>query len=101
MVFTEKDIIPLWNISEFHDAPHPVSQAWNNGIIIAYVLNRRIALAEILGNTTRESGLSFEEVDIETLLGLTEKDSNRYLRKLIGEPYKEIFHTLREQLRQV
>lgn len=101
MIFTEKDIIPLWSMSEFHDAPHPVSKAWNNGIVIAYVLNRRIALAEILGNTTRESGLSFEEVSIETLLGLSEKDSNKYLHKLIGEPYKGILLALREQMKQI
>lgn len=101
MIFTEKDIIPLWNITEFHDAPHPVSQAWNNGIVVAYVLNRRIALAEILGNNTRESGLSFEEVSIETLLWLTQNDRWQYLWKLIGEPYKGILLALREQMKHI
>jgi|CXWK01.1.fsa_nt_gi hypothetical protein len=45
------------------------------------MLNRRIVIDDILRNTNRESGLDFEEVSIETLLGLTEKDT-KYLRKL-------------------
>lgn len=58
-----------------------------------------MALQDILGNTHRESGLDFEEVNIETLLGLTEKDGDKYLRKLISEPYQEILTKLREQMK--
>ncbi len=100
-IFTESDIIPLWNISEFYDEPHPVSKSWNNGTVIAYVLDRRMALDDILRNTERESGLDFEEVSIETLLNLTSKDDDKYLRKLISEPYKRILLALREQMRQI
>lgn len=101
ILFTESDIVPLWNLSEFYDKPHPESKVWNNGIVVAYVLNRRMALDDILRNSQRESGLDFEEVSIEKLLGLTEKDDEKYLRKLIGEPYKGILYTLREQMRQI
>lgn len=99
--FTEGDIIPLGSSSETWEAPHPTSGSWNNGIVIAYVLNRRIALDDILRNNERENGLDFEEVDIEELLGLTKKDDDRYLWKLIGEPYKPILHTLREHIKQI
>lgn len=101
LIFTEEDIIPIWQHSEIHPEPHPESKLWNNWAVIAYVLNRRMALEDILRNAERESGLDFEEVSIETLIGLTEKDSDKYLRKLIGEPYKRILLALREKMRQL
>lgn len=100
LLFTENDIIPLWSFTEVHTTPHPESNRWNNGITIAYMLNRRIVIDDILRNTNRESGLDFEEVSIETLLGLTEKDT-KYLRKLAWENYKGILLTLREKMKQV
>ena len=57
---------------EVYDAPNPKSSLWNNGIVIAYMLNRRVALNDILTNKDRESGLNFEEVPLEELLSLTE-----------------------------
>lgn len=100
-VFSENDLIPLWNISQVRTEPDPTSKLWNNGIILVYMLNRRMDLSDILGNSNREAWLGFEEINIETLLALTEKDNNKYLRKLIGEQYKGIFHTLREKMKQV
>lgn len=70
-------------------------------MVIASVLNRRVALDKILGNTERESGLLFEENNIEKLLNLRKQDSNRYLQKLIGEPYKEILLELREKMKHM
>lgn len=99
--FTEDDITPLGSCSETWEAPHPTSGSWNNGIVIAYVLNRRVALEEILGNAERENGLDFEEVSIEELLGLTKEDETKYLGKLLGEPYKPILHALREHMKQI
>lgn len=101
LVFTESELVPLGQISETWKEPHPTSKTWNNGIALAYMLNRRVKPKDIIENPHREDGLDFEEVDIETLLGLTEKDYDKYLHKLIGESYKEIFHTLREQLKQI
>lgn len=43
------------------------------------MLNRRVKPKDIIENPHREDGLDFEEVDIETLLGLTEKDGDKYL----------------------
>lgn len=82
LIFSEDDIIPLWDISQVRSEADATSKLWNNGITLIYFLNRRIALGDILGNTDRETWLGFEEVSIETLLGLTEKDKDRYLRKI-------------------
>ena len=79
MIFTESDLMPLGISSETWDAPHPESKSWNNGVVIAYLLNRRVALSEILDNPEREDGLDFEEVSIEELMGLSKKDYDRYL----------------------
>lgn len=60
-----------------------------------------MALDDILGNTERESGLDFEIRNIEELLALSKNDNDKYLRKLLGEPYKKILLELREKMKQI
>jgi hypothetical protein len=101
LIFTQHEIIPLWEASETWWAPHSESNRWNNGIVVAYVLDRRVAIEEILNSPTREEWLHFEEVHIETLLWLTQKDRDAYLWKLLSAPYREIFLKLRDSLRHI
>lgn len=101
IIFSEKEIIPLWEISETWEHPHPESKSWNNGIVLVYLLHRRVALEEILSNTEREEGLDFKEVNIEKLLWLTQNDRSEYLWKLLNEEYKGIFLRLKEALKQL
>lgn len=101
LIYTEADIIPIGDFTEVYDQPNPEWKLYNNGAVFAYVLNRRMALDDILRNTERESGLDFEPVDIEKLLVLSKDDNEKYLRKLLGEPYKKILLELREKMKQI
>lgn len=98
--FSETDLVPLGISSETWEAPHPESKSWNNGVVIAYLLNRRVALSEILDNPEREDGLDFEEISIEELLGLRE-GAEWYLWKLTWKPYRSILLTLQGKLKDI
>lgn len=98
--FLENDIISLGVHDETWEAPHPISKSWNNGIVLAYVLDRRVALDEILGSPTREDGLVFEEVSIIELLGLQLGDP-RYLWKITSRPYRDILINLQKRLKDI
>lgn len=98
--FTEDDIIPLGSCSETWNAPHPESKYWNNGIVIAYLLGRRVTLPEMLDSPYREDGLDFEEISIEELLGLQE-GAPWYLWKITSKPYRDILFALKERLKNV